>query len=271
MRVSKIVLLTLAFLLHGVTIANPQGAQRAQSAYPIADSSAVCFLGSASSNRWLNAATAVRTMRGGERYRIYSLTGQVSEATGTRPESMGVPCPETLQLNMRPELPEGTIAIGGTWNAMPRVPRAVGASDPTYQTVIADILRRNGIPRPQVNIKQVLRIDLDGDGTEEVLISATRYPQSPHPRVQAGDYSLVVLRKLVNGQVQNIVVAGEYHRRAVEFNAPNTYTVVGVADANGDGTMEIFVHGRYYEGAWTTVYRLNGNRVAEALTCGCGV
>ena len=272
MKIAKIVLLALAFILHGVTVANPQGTQNAQSAYPVADSSAVCFLGAASGTRWLNAATAVRTMRGGERYRIYSLTGQVGEATGTRPESMGVPCPETLQPDMTPELPEGTIAIGGSWNAMPRVPRAVGASDPTYQGVIADILRRNRIPRPQVNITQVLRIDLEGDGTEEVLITATRYAEGQSlPRIRAGDYSLIVLRKLVNGQVQNIVVTGEYHRRNASFAAPNTYTVTGVADANGDGAMEIFVHGRYYEGAWTTVYRLNGNRVAEALTCGCGV
>lgn len=271
MKVSKIVLLTLAFLLHGITIASPQGAQNAQNAYPIADSSAACFLGGAAGNRWLNAATAVRTMRGGERYRIYSLTGQVGEATATRPESMDVPCPETLQVNMTPELPEGAIAIGGAWNAMPRIPRAVGASDPAYQTVIADILRRNGIPRPQVTITQVLRIDLEGDGTEEVLISATRYATGGLPRVRVGDYSLVVLRKLINGQAQNIVVTGEYHRRAANFAAPNTYIVTGVADANGDGTMEIFVHGRYYEGAWTTVYRLNGNRVAEALQCGCGV
>ncbi len=268
MKMGKIVLLALAFLWHGVTIANPQGAQNA---FPVADFSVNCLLGGTAGNSWLNAATFAPALRGGERYRIYSLTGQIGEGTGSRPESIGVPCEETQQVKITPEPREGTIAIGGTWNAMPRVPRAVGASDPTYQTVIADILRRNGIPRPQVNITQVLRIDLDGDGTEEVVISATRYVESPHPRVRAGDYSLVVLRKLVNGQVRNIVVTGEYHPRAVEFNAPNTHTVAGVADANGDGTLEVFVHGRYYEGAWTTVYRLNGNRVAEALNCGCGV
>ena len=40
---------------------------------------------------------------------------------------------------------------------------------------------------------------------------------------------------------------------------------------NGDGKMEIVVFGEYYEGAFSSVYEISGNKAAKVLETGCGV
>jgi hypothetical protein len=46
--------------------------------------------------------------------------------------------------------------------------------------------------------------------------------------------------------------------------------VNALVDTNGDGVLEIVVFGQYYEGSWSSVYRVRGTQVEEVLTCGCG-
>src|SRR5690606_22445693 len=138
---------------------------------------------------------------------------------------------------------EEAFAIGGTWNALPRVPRRMSTSQPVYRNAVAAILKRHGIAHPVVNIGQIWRVDLDGDLEPEVLISASRYegyPDHIRPDSRAGDYSLVLLRKMVRGKLKTIVLDEEYHTVAKTFNAPVFYKLAAVLDANGDGKMEVF-------------------------------
>jgi hypothetical protein len=107
-----------------------------------------------------------------------------------------------------------------------------------------------------------------------VLVSATYcasgFEGSPSPSAEAGDYSIVFLRKVLSGTVETRVLAADVYSRAAEFVAPAEYKIKGVLDLNGDGTMEVVVYGRYYEGHWSTVYQVKGTQVEEVLTCGCG-
>jgi hypothetical protein len=238
--------------------------------YPIVDLTNHCLLGAASNGRWLNADTVKASVHRGDRYRIYSLTRNLGLATGTRPEALGPPCPQTQFVELTPSPANGVIAIAAPWNAQPRLPRVESTSQAFYRQATADILRRQGIANPIVSLTQVLRVDLEGDGVNEVLVSAMRYAGGLSPSAQAGDYSLVYLRKVVGGQVQTKILEGEYYPRAVEFGAPSQYKVNALVDTNGDGVLEIVVSGQYYEGSWSSVYRVRGTQVEEVLTCGCG-
>jgi hypothetical protein len=90
------------------------------------------------------------------------------------------------------------------------------------------------------------------------------------PDSKAGDYSLVLMRRVIAGKAETIPIYAEYYPQAKQFNAPNWCSVSAILDLNGDGRMEIIVHGGYYEGAWTTVYNIDGKKIEEALSCGCG-
>ena len=87
------------------------------------------------------------------------------------------------------------IGLAATWNALPRKPLIANATRAFYADAVRDFLKSRGIDHPQVRITRILRGDLDRDGQEEVLISATNYftedksdhsaapfPEAPHSR-----------------------------------------------------------------------------------------
>jgi hypothetical protein len=260
----------LALLLIGTAFAGRGRGQAAQ-AFPIVDVTNNCLIGGAAGGRWVEAAAMAKQMRGGEKYRLYDLAGFVAEGAGGKPESAGAPCDETqvVKINPVPQSKRALIAIGGTWNASPRAVTVLNNSNAGYRQAIGGLLKTNGIAETGAVLNQVLRVDLEGDGQDEVLLGASKYTGGLGVQAKAGDYSIVLLRKIANGKVESIPVVAEYHRSAGD-DAPNEYRILAVLDVNGDGVMEIIVYSRYYEGDSTSIYSVNGTRVEDVLNCGCG-
>jgi hypothetical protein len=275
----RVLRLPLLILIHA-SLVLPSSVWAQQQVVPVVDvSGGGCVMGGVSGGKWVESEDMARLMKGGERYVLYSMTRRIGVRTGTQPASEGEPCSSTMYVkNLAPnETGKDLIAVGGNWNALPRVPKVENPRSPLYRAVVADLLRRNGIRRPQVKIVKVLRVDLDGDGVEEVLINATRAKRWDSGSIahdwNAGDYSVVLLRKVVRGKVQTIVLDGEYHpklRKQDSDGPPNEYALTAVLDLNGDGRMEVIVQGGYYEGDWKTVYDIKGSKVDNIFGCGCG-
>jgi hypothetical protein len=94
-----------------------------------------------------------------------------------------------------------------------------------YLDAVRDFLKTKGIEQPKVKIESTLRVDLEGDGEEEVLISATNYFQKDDRvpmRSPAGSYSMVLLRRVVAGKVEAQLVEGEFHRRLTSGGTPRS-------------------------------------------------
>jgi hypothetical protein len=185
---------------------------------------------------------------------------------------------KTLAVSLSPKSENGVIAIAAPWNALPRKPQVTDPTQKTYVDAVRDFLKTKGIEQPKVKIESILRVDLDGDGEEEVLISATNYFSKDDRvpmRSPAGSYSMVLLRRVVAGKVETQLVEGEFHPKAYvrkedSFDAPNAYKVIAVLDLDGDGKMEVVVASQYYEGTATTIYRCDPKKVESLLSVGCG-
>jgi len=234
------------------------------------------LLGGWSKDGWLPDKAAARFLRGGETYRFYGLTGELGAALGSPPHPMGEeddPCHETLAVSFAnsPVNAGGLVAVGGFFNAIPRVPKLLSAEQQVYKDAAAAILQQKGIARPNVRLTQVISVDLEGDGSEEVLVSATHYAQGLSPRATPGDYSLVFLRRVVKEKVVTSLIAGDFFPKGLAFGAAGEHRVGAVLDLNGDGVMEIVLFGRYYEGDWVTAYRLEGDKIIKIFSAGCGV
>ncbi len=232
-----------------------------------------CFLGASRDGKWIASDDAALNTLGERRYRFYSLAGEAGEYVGSKPYNSDVPCEETKEVKFSPAPPQSaTIAFGGDWNPMPREVKSQSTGQAVYQEVVAAFLKSKGITNPRINLAQVIRVDLEGDGTEEVILSASTFKEGRvPPDSKAGDYSVVLMRKVIAGKAETITLFAEYYPRAKQFNAPNWGMVSAILDLNGDGRMEIIFHGQYYEGAWTTVYSIDGKKIEESLRCGCGV
>jgi hypothetical protein len=230
------------------------------------------LLGGWDKDKWVLDKAAAGLLQGGEIYRFFNLTGEVGEAPGEKPTFMEAPCPETMGVAFAkaPSGAGGLVAVGARFQALPRVPKLLNTDDKVYQEATAAILRQKGIARPQVHITQVIRVDIDGDGREEVLVSATYYADGLSSHARPGDYSVIFLRQVVKGKVVTSLLEGDFFPKGVDFGAPGEHRVGALLDLNGDGVMEIILFGRYYEGDWASVFRLEGGKVRKLFTAGCG-
>ncbi|PQV64559.1 hypothetical protein B1R32_10452 [Abditibacterium utsteinense] len=257
-------------------------AQKMSAVVPIVDVKSGYLLGGSRGGKWIGAKSTAQFLKSGASYRLFNATKFLGNARFSEPKSQGAPCPDTLFTQVSPgeiqakwKLNEAEFAIGNARHPMPHPLRIESTNQASYRNIVASILKARGIVKPVVGITQIWRVDLDGDGTQEVLLSATRkddsgQAQSIAPDSRAGDYSLVLLRKIVRGEVKNSLLEGDFYPRAKKFNAPGFHRLAAVFDANGDGKMEVLLRGRYYEGDWVSLYEMHGEKPGKVLSEGCG-
>lgn len=256
------------------------GAATAADLHPIVEVQSGYFFGAISDGKWIKADETAKLIGDETTYRVYGLTQVFGEAKAGKPKPADAPCEETLVVSLSPKPDKGVIAIAAPWNALPRKPQVIDPTQKIYVEAVRDFLRTKGIDQPKVNIESILRVDLDGDGEDEVLISATNYfsKDKVPMRSPAGSYSMVLLRRVVAEKVETQLVEGEFYPKAYSkaaeeegrFNAPNAYKVIATLDLGGDGQLEIVVGSNYYEGEQITIYRCDPKKVERLLSVGCG-
>ncbi|MEI9897513.1 MAG: hypothetical protein WDN28_27575 [Chthoniobacter sp.] len=241
--------------------------------FPIVDGEHGFLIGAGGGGKWLKMEDATKTVHGGEQYHLYTLTERLGVAKGGKPHSFEEPCPDQQVIALTPKPKSGVIAFAGPWNALPRLPKIQDPTQPVYQKAVVDFLIGKGIRTPKVKITKIVRVDLDGDGEDEVLISATNYftkDGSVPSNTQAGSYSCVLLRRAHGGQVETQLIEGEFYPKGGTFNAPNRYEISTILDLDGDGKMEVILDSGYYEGGGTAVYSVTGKKPQQVLSVGCG-
>lgn len=243
--------------------------------HPIVETSTGYLFGGSADGKWIKAEKAAKSMKGRTAFRVFGLTQEMGKATAGKPKpDKDEACADMLEVSL-PSTPEGgLIALSAPWNALPRKPQIADPTQQVYVDAVREFLESRRMSDPKVKITRILRVDLDGDGEEEVLINATNYftedGDVPLDTAAPGSYSIVLLRRVVAGKVQTELIAGEFYVKD-ESSPSNLYEIMGVLDLNGDGKLEIIVHSHYYEGSATTIYDCSGEKCQEALSVSCGL
>jgi len=163
----------------------------------------------------------------------------------------------------------GMVAVLDGWDIVKRDVTELPAKNQFYQQVLIDWLTAEGVSSPEIGSLQIFRVDLEGDGADEIFISATRLDASQHTTT-AGDYSVVLMRKVVGDDAVTIpLVADIYSSRELEITFPRTYSLSNFIDLNQDGILEVVVGIEKWEGFGAIIYQVNGQDVAQTLRAEC--
>ena len=154
----------------------------------------------------------------------------------------------------------------------PRRPQMQSLTLETYQRVAAGLLRSKGLNIQRAKLTQLMRVDLNGDGVEEVLMAASSRPDFGHtPEERKGDYSLLAIRYLDNGVVRARILDYNISKRDLTFSAPGYFEVMSCVDIDGDSQMEIVGANGYYEGNGFEAWKFDGKTTKSVMFAGWGV
>ncbi|WP_424951430.1 FG-GAP repeat domain-containing protein [Deinococcus sp.] len=249
------------------------------------------LLGAWQAGHWQPPAAALPLLKASRPWRMQSLgtpgkAGQTLLSMGGVALPGAAPCLEIVFLDFKvpASSPEFLLVTSPELKVRPRPVEVLPTTGAVYrESVRAELLRR-GLKSPVLNIDSVTRADLDGDGTLEVIIGASHFRQASGdvalpPRAEAGDYSLLLLRWVKNGQVQTTVLSQNVFTTTPTQKqlddgggqVPTRYRLAGVADLNNDGRMELVVADASYESEGAVVLEWSpAGGVKERLSEGCG-
>ena len=169
-------------------------------------------------------------------------------------------------------LPEAMVGVASAWITEKRGTTDLSTDDPAYNQAVAEWFQSQGNSPAEIRITRILQVDMEGDGVNEVLLSASYFTEKFAFLTETGDYSVVLMRKVIGNNVLTIPLVKDYYVSSdpeLEMSYPNTYTLAEAIDLNSDGTLEVIVDVRRWEGSGAIVYRVDGQNVREVMRAIC--
>ena len=223
------------------------------------------LLGGVSRDGWFTAAESAAWFPGAATYSLHTMTeGYKYFVEGMAPDFS--PAYQSYSIRTDVSLEErGMVGVLDGWDVTKREVSELSTDGEFYQQAVIDWLKSQGVDEPQPGVVQIFRVDLEGDGTDEVFISATHLDESQH-MTYSGDYSVVLLRKVVENNVVTLPVVWDvYLSQEAELTFPRTYSLANFIDLDQDGVLEVVVDIQKWEGDGAAVYEVEGQHITEVL------
>lgn len=234
-----------------------------------AGETSLLLLGGVSRRAWLTPEAAVAKGVGESTYRLHSLRGSDgSVITGSAPEPSSEMCKGYFVSSDDTAAEPGAVGVLDSWPTTRR-PVTELSADGTHERIVIDWLTAQGSTSPDIGDLQAYRVDIEGDGVDEVLIHAAHLDGSQRTTA-AGDYSIVLMRKATGDDAHTVGVVAEIHTSAEpELTFPPEYSIADVIDLDQDGILEVVVGVKRWEGFGAIVNRIDGDNVTEVLRAIC--
>jgi hypothetical protein len=167
-------------------------------------------------------------------------------------------------------LPTPMVGVVSGWISEQRGIRDLAADDPSYVQAVNEWFQSQGNSPTEIRVTRILQADIEGDGVDEVLLSVSYFKDASGHMTETGDYSIVLMRKVIGNNVLTIPLVKEYYvSNTPETSFPNTYSLADALDLNRDGTLEVIVGVSRWEGLGAIVYRVDGQNVREVMRAIC--
>jgi hypothetical protein len=230
------------------------------------------IFGGVRNNQWIDAATAYQALTSGQEVTVYTNSALAGQSTITLMADPGeFDCGSAPQFDLNPGAAwMYSIATTGFWQASLRQPSLMDSTTSPYSDVLKQVLNDLGLADPMIQFLTLQRVDLEGDGTDEVVMTAYRQiTGSGSTTVSSGDYSLVILRRVVGNEVINIPLVSDVYLHSASNTSPINYRVIGMLDLDADGVLEIVIQGTSQSELVIFVFDLTAPTYDPVLSLSC--
>lgn len=244
-------------------------AMEPQAPRAIVDAETGQLYGATLTGRWIAAEAVDPSALEGLSFTLYGEAGR----RGVTTRLVRLPTEETCSNpTYRPSTAvasgKGTY-LAAEWDVARRKAAALGRDNPTYQAELSGWLAMQGINDLSPTIQQLVRVDLNGDGRDEVILAAERQRGSI-TSTRAGDYAVLLLRRLQGEQVETVPLRADLYREdCIAECAPVRYRLFSTLDLDGDGVLELIVTSQDYESVSRAIHSFDDlKRIHLQWRCG---
>ena len=227
------------------------------------------LVGGSQNGSWVSAADMESVFAGGgENYQLYSPFDFQGWVTG-KELSFARICNQHF-ITIDPSFPDqSAVGVSGEWEVLPRVPQELSTDLEVYLEAITawQIEQASSMPIPAIN--KIWKVDLEGNGTDEVFINGTRFAEPTGHNIEPRDYSVVLMRTVIGSEVATVELVGDYYSEEVVNQFPLTYNLEFIGDLNGNGQMEVVVGISRWESTGLMVFEINGTEANLVLSALC--
>jgi len=227
------------------------------------------LLGGVDENGWLSPDLATSVGSESVRYDIYSTNG-TSQITGDAPK-FSEPCRAYFVRTDANIADTGMVGVGLGWQVTQRNVEELPSENEFYQGVVSQWLTAKGMSNPIIENLRVLRVDIEGDGVDEVFISASHFNDESGHMIESGDYTVILMRKVKGNDAVTLEVVGDvYPSQELAMTFPFKYSLANFIDLNRDANLEVVIEIERWEGLGAAVYQINELERVQVLQAFCG-
>lgn len=222
------------------------------------------LLGGVQGDEWLDPDLAFARFAGAWEYDVYTFAKGSFQVHGNAPEFS--PPGHGYFVETDVTIDEfGMVGVAQGWHVLQGAVDEFSPGNQFYEQVVIDWLMAEGISDPQLNVLRVFRVDIEGDGVDEIFINAIHLDESQHT-TKSGDYSIILMRRVVGNDAVTLPIVGDvYHSQELEITFPRTYSLGNFIDLNQDGVLEVVVDIQRWEGFGAIVYQIDGQEILQSL------
>lgn len=227
-------------------------------------------VGGSQNGSWVSAADVADDLAIDGVYQLYSAFDFQGSFTGQELAYEPICDQHYLTLNSF-SATESAVGVSGDWPVLARIPMELSTDLEVYLQAITAWQIEQSPSQPIPAIDKIWKVDVDGNGTDEVFISGTRYAEPSGHHVEPRDYSVVLMRTVIGSDVVTVQLVGDYYTEAIENQFPWTYHLTFIGDLNADGRMEVVIGLSRWEGTGVMVFEIDGVEVQLVLSVLCSL